>query len=93
MAATVVNDAVMVPADVIKQRLQVSQGQYKGVLDCIMQTRQREGLAAFYRQASLLYISAEVELAHVHADNLNSSSKRCLLQMLMTSLHHAEVPR
>ena len=28
MAATVVNDMVMVPADVIKQRLKVSQGQY-----------------------------------------------------------------
>ena len=46
-----VNDAVMVPADVIKQRLQVSQGQYRGVLDCIMQTWKHEGLGAFYRQA------------------------------------------
>ena len=45
-----VNDAVMVPADVIKQRLQVSQGQYKGVLDCITQTWRHEGLTAFYRQ-------------------------------------------
>ena len=50
VAATVVNDAVMVPADVIKQRLQVSQGQYKGVLDCITQTWRHEGLTAFYRQ-------------------------------------------
>ena len=51
VAATLVNDAVMVPADVIKQRLQVSQGQYRGVLDCIMQTWRHEGLGAFYRQA------------------------------------------
>ena len=50
VAATVVNDAVMVPADVIKQRLQVSRGQYKGVLDCITQTWRHEGLTAFYRQ-------------------------------------------
>ena len=50
VAATVVNDAVMVPADVIKQRLQVSQGQYKGVLNCITQTWRHEGLTAFYRQ-------------------------------------------
>ena len=45
------NDAVMVPADVIKQRLQISQVQYRGVLDCIMQTWRHEGLGAFYRQA------------------------------------------
>ena len=50
VAATVVNDAVMVPSDVVKQRLQVSHGQYKGVLDCITQTCRHEGLAAFYRQ-------------------------------------------
>ena len=50
VAATVVNDAVMVPADVIKQRLQVSQGQYKGVLDCITQTWRHEGMTGFYRQ-------------------------------------------
>ena len=52
MAATIVNDAVMVPADVIKQRLQVSQGQYRGVLDCVRQTWKHEGIGAFYRQAS-----------------------------------------
>lgn len=51
MAATVVNDAVMVPADVIKQRLQLNQGQYRGVSDCIMQTWKREGLSAYYRHA------------------------------------------
>ena len=53
MAATVVNDMVMVPADVVKQRLQVSQGRYRGVLDCVMQTWKCEGLRAFYRQALL----------------------------------------
>ena len=51
VAATVVNDAVMVPADMIKQRLQVNQGQYRGVLDCVMQAWKCEGLSAFYRQA------------------------------------------
>lgn len=54
MAATIVNDAIMVPADVIKQRLQVSQGKYRGVLDCIMQTWKREGLGAFYRQVGFV---------------------------------------
>ena len=52
VAATVVNDAVMVPADVIKQRLQLNQGRYRGVLDCVMQTWKLEGIGAFYRQAS-----------------------------------------
>ncbi len=86
MAATVVNDVVMVPADVIKQRLQVSQGQYRGVLDCVMQTWRRKGLGAFYRQASLLNTFAEIQLAHIHTWQLNSLSTKSLSQMLMSCL-------
>lgn len=37
--ATVVNDGVMTPADVIKQRLQVAHSPYTGVLDCINKVR------------------------------------------------------
>ena len=64
VAATVVNDVVMVPADVIKQRLQINREQYRGILDCVMQTWQREGLSAFYRQASLCTIYATGEVAY-----------------------------
>ncbi len=64
MAATVVNDMVMVPADVIKQRLQINRGQYRGVLDCVTQTWQREGLSAFYRQTSLCTFYASDEVAY-----------------------------
>ena len=72
MAATVVNDAVMVPADVVKQRLQVSQGQYRGMLDCVMQTWQREGPGAFYRQASSSHILSEPQLAHMRTHELTA---------------------
>jgi hypothetical protein len=48
-AATIVNDAVMTPGDVIKQRLQLASSPYKGIWDCIQTTYRAEGLAAFYR--------------------------------------------
>ncbi|BDA47528.1 probable mitoferrin-1 [Coccomyxa sp. Obi] len=48
VAATVVNDAVMTPADVVKQRLQVSRGQNGSVLKCIVRVWQEGGIAAFY---------------------------------------------
>lgn len=54
VAATVVNDAVMTPADVVKQRLQIDQGRYKRVLDCIMRIWRDEGITAFYRYSLLL---------------------------------------
>lgn len=47
--ATVVNDALMTPGDVIKQRLQLANSPYRGILDCALQTYRREGLRAFYR--------------------------------------------
>lgn len=49
VAATVVNDAVMTPADVVKQRLQVSKGQNVSMLKCIVGVWQEGGIAAFYR--------------------------------------------
>jgi hypothetical protein len=47
--ATIVNDAVMTPGDVIKQRLQLASSPYKGISDCIRQTYRAEGFRAFYR--------------------------------------------
>lgn len=47
--ATIVNDAVMTPGDVVKQRLQIAGSPYAGVLDCIRRTYRAEGLSAFYR--------------------------------------------
>lgn len=47
--ATLLHDAVMVPSDVIKQRLQIYNSPYKGMIDCIVKTTQKEGFKAFYR--------------------------------------------
>ena len=47
--ATLLHDAVMVPSDVIKQRLQMYNSPYTGALDCIVKTTQKEGFKAFYR--------------------------------------------
>eukprot|EP00879_Flechtneria_rotunda_P018405 GHRR01019307.1.p1 GENE.GHRR01019307.1~~GHRR01019307.1.p1 ORF type:complete len:291 (+),score=94.23 GHRR01019307.1:733-1605(+) len=47
--ATIVNDGIMVPVDVIKQRLQVAHSPYKGVGDCIGKVLRQEGVGALYR--------------------------------------------
>jgi solute carrier family 25 iron transporter 28/37 len=47
--ATLLHDAVMVPSDTIKQRLQMYNSPYKGVVDCVVKTTRREGVRAFYR--------------------------------------------
>ncbi|XP_066570652.1 mitoferrin-1 [Amia ocellicauda] len=50
--ATVLHDAVMNPAEVVKQRMQMYQSPYRGLLDCVRTVRQTEGLMAFYRSYS-----------------------------------------
>ncbi|XP_071378939.1 mitoferrin-2-like [Centroberyx affinis] len=47
--ATVLHDAVMNPAEVVKQRMQMYNSPYRGVLDCVGAVLRREGPAAFYR--------------------------------------------
>ena len=47
--ATVVNEVVMTPVDLVKQRLQVAHSPYKGVLDCVVTVAKTEGLSAFFR--------------------------------------------
>ena len=47
--ATIVNDGVMTPSDVVKQRLQVANSPYKGMTDCILRVSREEGLAAFFK--------------------------------------------
>ncbi|XP_061770894.1 mitoferrin-2-like [Nerophis ophidion] len=47
--ATVLHDAVMNPAEVVKQRIQMFNSPYRGVLDCVGATLRQEGAAAFYR--------------------------------------------
>ncbi|CAJ1054092.1 mitoferrin-2-like [Xyrichtys novacula] len=47
--ATVLHDAVMNPAEVVKQRMQMFNSPYRGVLDCMGSLLKQEGPAAFYR--------------------------------------------
>lgn len=47
--ATILHDAIHVPTDVVKQRLQMYDSPYKSVIDCILRVHAEEGLAAFFR--------------------------------------------
>ena len=47
--STLLHDAVMNPADVVKQRLQMFGTPYRNVFHCIVETHGREGIRAFYR--------------------------------------------
>ncbi|KAK2975272.1 hypothetical protein RJ640_010277 [Escallonia rubra] len=46
--ATVASDAVITPMDVVKQRLQLKNSPYKGVVDCVKRVLVEEGVGGFY---------------------------------------------
>jgi solute carrier family 25 iron transporter 28/37 len=46
--ATMCHDAIVTPLDVVKQRLQVQNSRYAGVMHCIRTVFATEGLRAFY---------------------------------------------
>ena len=46
--ATMAHDAVITPLDVVKQRLQVVDSRYSGVLQCVRSIIRDEGMGAFY---------------------------------------------
>ncbi|KAI5622067.1 mitoferrin-1 [Silurus asotus] len=50
--ATVLHDAVMNPAEVVKQRMQMYNSPYRGLVDCVLTISRNEGMAAFYRSYS-----------------------------------------
>uniref|UniRef100_A0A8D8SIV4 Mitoferrin n=1 Tax=Cacopsylla melanoneura TaxID=428564 RepID=A0A8D8SIV4_9HEMI len=50
--ATLLHDAIHVPTDVVKQRLQMYDSPYRNVIDCIVRVHKQEGLAAFFRSFS-----------------------------------------
>jgi len=52
VVATLFHDAVMNPAEVIKQRIQVYNSPYKGVFQCARGVFATEGIPAFYRSFS-----------------------------------------
>ncbi|KAK6122151.1 hypothetical protein DH2020_044102 [Rehmannia glutinosa] len=48
ICATVASDAVLTPMDMVKQRLQLSNSPYNGVLDCVRRVLREEGIRAFF---------------------------------------------
>uniref|UniRef100_A0A4W5R6F4 Mitoferrin-1 n=1 Tax=Hucho hucho TaxID=62062 RepID=A0A4W5R6F4_9TELE len=50
--ATVLHDAVMNPAEVVKQRMQMYNSPYRNLLDCVGTIQRTEGFTAFYRSYS-----------------------------------------
>lgn len=50
--ATVLHDAVMNPAEVVKQRMQMYNSPYGGLWDCVRTVTRNEGIGAFYRSYS-----------------------------------------
>ncbi|XP_008299008.1 mitoferrin-1 [Stegastes partitus] len=50
--ATVLHDAIMNPAEVVKQRMQMYNSPYRGLWDCVRTVTRTEGIGAFYRSYS-----------------------------------------
>ncbi|XP_077572123.1 mitoferrin-1 [Stigmatopora nigra] len=50
--ATVLHDAIMNPAEVVKQRMQMYNSPYRGLWDCVRTVARTEGAGAFYRSYS-----------------------------------------
>jgi solute carrier family 25 iron transporter 28/37 len=51
--ATVVADAIFTPLDTVKQRLQIANSPYSGMLNCATRTLRDEGWQAFFRSCAL----------------------------------------
>ncbi|VDN04231.1 unnamed protein product [Thelazia callipaeda] len=65
MLATVVHDAVMNPAEVVKQRMQMIFSPYGNSLECVRCVYLREGLKAFYRSyVTQLTLNAPYQCVH-----------------------------
>ena len=66
-----VHDSIIVPMDVVKQRLQL--GCYRNAIDCVQQVSRTEGAGAFFRSLpSTLYVHVYLSMhackhAHTHA--------------------------
>jgi solute carrier family 25 iron transporter 28/37 len=76
-AATLLNDAVMTPVDVVKQRLQVAHSPYCGVGDCVSRVVREEGPGALWRSYRTTVVM-NVPFTAVHF-SVYESAKRWLL--------------
>ncbi|KAG8441042.1 hypothetical protein GDO86_006688 [Hymenochirus boettgeri] len=63
--ATLLHDAVMNPAEVVKQRMQMYNSPYRSMLHCIQTVRQTEGVGAFYRSyTTQLFMNIPFQAIH-----------------------------
>lgn len=70
--ATIAADAVMVPHDTIKSRLQSANSPYRNLVDCVWKTYVSEGIGAFYRSYQTTLIM-NVPFTAVHFASYESS--------------------
>ncbi|XP_050522291.1 mitoferrin-1 [Daktulosphaira vitifoliae] len=64
-ASTIIHDAIMTPTDVVKQRLQMSNSPYNGILNCVSSVWRAEGIGAFYRSYLVqLCMNAPFQVVH-----------------------------
>ncbi|CAG2106322.1 unnamed protein product, partial [Medioppia subpectinata] len=63
--ATLLHDAVMNPAEVVKARMQVFNSPYKSAMNCFLDVYRREGLRAFYR-SYMTSISMNIPTQSLH---------------------------
>ncbi|CAI9620595.1 unnamed protein product [Staurois parvus] len=63
--ATVLHDAVMNPAEVVKQRMQMYNSPYRSMLHCIHSVNKTEGVGAFYRSyTTQLFMNIPFQAIH-----------------------------
>ncbi|XP_073478315.1 mitoferrin-1 [Aquarana catesbeiana] len=63
--ATVLHDAIMNPAEVVKQRMQMYNSPYSGMLHCIRTVSRTEGIGAFYRSyTTQLFMNIPFQAIH-----------------------------
>ncbi|XP_018418759.1 PREDICTED: mitoferrin-1-like [Nanorana parkeri] len=63
--ATVLHDAIMNPAEVVKQRMQMYNSPYRSMLHCIQTVSRTEGVGAFYRSyTTQLFMNIPFQAIH-----------------------------
>ncbi|XP_051157389.1 mitoferrin-1-like [Leptopilina boulardi] len=73
-AATFIHDAVMNPAEVVKQRLQMYNSPYRNIMSCILHVYKSEGIIAFYRSyTTQLTMNVPLQSIHFIAYELSQS--------------------
>ena len=83
VAATVVHDLIMNPAEVIKQRMQMHYSPYGGSLECVRCIYKTEGISAFYRSYSTqLLMNIPFQTVHFMSYEFWQQVFFCILNLL-----------